>query len=373
MQQEGWLTSSWQVTEKGRKAKFYAITERGTMQLVVEKEKWLRLTRGSRVCFASADTSCLMSWYARIINVFRTRQLSEELDDELAFHVAERTDELVAGGMTERQARREAMQRFGNYTVQKERTREMDIIQALETALADLRYGLRQLRLAPGFTIVAIMSLALGIGANTAIFQLIDAIRLRSLPVHEPSQLAAVDSAPQFFTSGWYSSRNRAFTYAQFEQIRARHQAFSGLLAFGNTRFNLSRSGESRYAQGLYVTANYLDVLGVNPLLGRGFSAEDNKPGCAEAGALLSYSFWQREFGGDNAAISKTVSLDGRSFPVIGVTPQGFVGVEPAQRFDVALPLCADALLSSDGKGAQGGSPCVVAHAYRSIENGLVS
>ncbi|MGH9628098.1 MAG: ADOP family duplicated permease [Bryobacteraceae bacterium] len=292
-----------------------------------------------------------MSWYTRIANVFRTGKLGEVLDDELAFHVAERTDELLAEGMTEREARREAMRRFGNYTAQKERTRDMDIVRALESAFADLRYGLRQLRLSPGFTTVAVLSLGLGIGANTAIFQLIDAIRLRGLPVQVPSQLVAVDTVPEFYSAGWYSARNRAFTYAQFEQIKDRQQAFSGVLAFGNQRFNLSRGGESRYAEGLYVSANYLDLLGVTPLIGRDFTAEDDKPDCSGAGAILSYSFWQREFGGDAAAIGRTINLDGYSFPVIGVTPQGFFGMEPARQFDVLIPICADNLLATDGKG----------------------
>src|SRR5690348_8273835 len=137
-----------------------------------------------------------MSWYSRIVNVFRAGKLSHELDDELAFHVAERIDELIAAGMPEREARNEALRRFGNYTVQKEKTRDMDIAGYMESAFADVRYGLRQLRLSPGFTTVAVLSLALGIGANTAIFQLIDAIRLRSLPVREPSHLAVVTTPP---------------------------------------------------------------------------------------------------------------------------------------------------------------------------------
>jgi hypothetical protein len=139
-----------------------------------------------------------MSWYSRIANVFRTGKLGGQLDDELSFHIDERTDELIAAGMDEREARNEALRRFGNYTVQKEKTRDMDIASAVECTFADLRYGLRQLRLSPGFTAVAVLSLALGIGANTAIFQLIDAIRLRGLPVREPSRLAQVSTPPDF-------------------------------------------------------------------------------------------------------------------------------------------------------------------------------
>lgn len=292
-----------------------------------------------------------MSWSKRISNVFRSGKLGQDLDNELAFHIAERIDELVAGGMTEHDARIEALRRFGNYTAQKERTRDMDIARTLESTIADLRYGLRQLRLSPGFTTIAVLSLGLGIGANTAIFQLIDAIRLRGLPVREPSQLAAVNAAPDFFTSGWYQARNRAFTYAQFEQIRKHQQAFSDVLAFGDNRFNLSRGGEARYAEGLYVTANYFDVLGVSPLLGRSFTADDDKLECSDAGAVLSYAFWQQEFGGEANVLGRTISLDGRNFPIIGVGPKRFFGLEPARQFDVAVPLCAEGLLASDRKG----------------------
>src|SRR3954449_5541046 len=161
-----------------------------------------------------------MSWYSRIAAVFRAGKLNDELDDELAFHIAERVDELIAAGMPESEARNEALRRFGNYTAQKENARDMNIAGYLESAVADVRYGLRQLRLSPGFTTVAVLSLALGIGANTAIFQLIDAIRLRSLPVREPSRLAVITTAPDFYTQGWSTSRNRAFTYAQLVELR---------------------------------------------------------------------------------------------------------------------------------------------------------
>jgi putative ABC transport system permease protein len=269
----------------------------------------------------------------------------------LHFHIAERTDDLIAGGMPEHEARRAAARTFGNYTAQKESTRDMDIAGTVESLLRDFRYGARQLRRNPGFATVAVLSLALGIGANSAIFQLINALRLRSLPVEDPAQLVAIDTAPDFYTSGWYAARNRAFTYAQIEQIAAHQQAFSGMLAFGTTRFNLSRGGEARKADGLYVTPNYLEVLGVTPLLGSWMAPDTNPSDCSGAGALLDYAFWQREYGGDPSAIGRDISLNGRNFPILAVTPPSFYGLEPAQRFDVALPLCADALFSEDGKG----------------------
>jgi putative ABC transport system permease protein len=295
-----------------------------------------------------------MSWHARLRNVFRAERLNEELDNELAFHIAETTDRLVAEGVPQEEAWRQARQRLGNYSIQKERTRDMNITGWLEAARADLVYGLRQLKLNPGFTAVAVLSLALGIGANTAIFQLLDAIRLRGLPVSRAEQLATIGrggNPGDFFTAGSYSSREEAFTYAQMEELQKRQRAFSEMLIFWPTQFNLSETGRSRYAEGLLVSSNFLDVLGVTPIAGRGFSAEDDKVACSSGSAVLSYGFWQREFAGNLHAIGKTISLNGHRFPIGGITPPSFFGVEPGQRFDVALPLCADNVFAKDGKG----------------------
>ncbi|MCB1020957.1 MAG: ABC transporter permease, partial [Acidobacteria bacterium] len=209
----------------------------------------------------------------------------------------------------------------------------------------DLRYGARQLRLNPGFTAVAVLSLALGIGANSAIFQLIDTLKLKSLPVREPGRLVAVDAADGFRSSGWHSGRHRTFTFAQYEQMVERQEGLTDLAAFGTTRFNLSRSGESRYAQGLYVSPNFLDVLGLAPVYGGWLAADADPRDCTGAGALLDYVFWQREYGGDPGIVGREISLDGHSFPVLGVTPERFFGVEPGYRYQVALPLCADGVL----------------------------
>ncbi len=295
-----------------------------------------------------------MPWHARLRNVFRAERLNEELDDELTFHITETVDRLVAEGMPKEEAWRQARRRLGNYSIQKERTRDMNIAGWLEAARADLVYGLRQLKLNPGFAAVAVLSLALGIGANAAIFQLLDAIRLRGLPVKDAGQLATIargGNPGDFFTAGSYSSREEAFTYAQMDELRKHQQAFSEMLTFWPTRFNLSAAGQSRYAEGLLVSTNFLDVLGVSPIAGRGLSAEDDKVACSSGSVVLSYGFWQREFGGNLAAIGKTISLNGHRFPIAGITPSSFFGVEPGQQFDVAVPLCADNVFAKNGKG----------------------
>ena len=215
----------------------------------------------------------------------------------------------------------------------------------------DIRYGIRQLKQSPGFTLVAVLSLALGIGANTAIFQLVDAIRLKLLPVQRPQELVSISFQKGSTRGGWWSSRSAQFTYAHWQQIRAQQQAFTGVLAWSAARFNLANGGEARYAEGLYVSGEFFRHLGVNPILGRTFTAEDDSEACGGVGAVLSFAFWQREFGGDPGILGRQISLDGYPVPVIGVTPPSFFGVEVGNRYDVALPLCADRLLAEDKKG----------------------
>jgi putative ABC transport system permease protein len=215
----------------------------------------------------------------------------------------------------------------------------------------DLRYGLRQLRLNPTFTAVAVLSLALGIGANTAIFQLIDAIRLRTLPVAKPQELGYLDFAKGARRGGWWSTRSANFTSNLWDSVRRQQQAFSGIIAWSAQGFNLAQEGKARYAEGLFVSGEFFNVLQVPAITGRVFSARDDQPGCGSPGAVIGYSFWQSEFGGDPAVTNRSVRLDGRLFPVIGVAAPGFFGVEIGHRFDVAVPICADPMFWEPGKG----------------------
>jgi len=210
----------------------------------------------------------------------------------------------------------------------------------------DLRYNLRLLRLSPGFTIVAILTLALGIGANTAIFQLISAIRLRSIPVKNPQELGTVRIADRNWGSGQFSSQYSQLTFAMWQQIRMRQEGFAEIAAFSDRRFNLSTGGEVRYARAIQVSGDFFHVLGVNPLIGRLLGPSDDQPGCGIGGADISYAFWQRNFGGDPSVIGKRLTLDGNSFEVIGITPSAFKGISIGDSFDVAVPLCTEPVLS---------------------------
>jgi len=216
------------------------------------------------------------------------------------------------------------------------------------TLMQDLRFGVRVLAKSPGFTIVAVLTLALGIGANTAIFQLIDAIRLRTIPVKDPQELAAVRIADRTWASGSFSGPYAQLTYPLWDQIRKRQEAFSSFSAWGSDEFNLATGGEVHHARGLWASGDFFRALGVQPLVGRLISDSDDHPGCEAPGVDISYRFWQREFGGEASAIGKKLTLEGHPFEIIGITPPTFYGVVVGQSFDVAIPICSEPLINSE-------------------------
>jgi predicted permease len=210
----------------------------------------------------------------------------------------------------------------------------------------DLRYNLRLLRLSPGFTIVAILTLALGIGANTAIFQLIDSIRLRTIPVKNPSELGTIRIADRHWGSGQFSSKYSQLSFPLWEEIRKRQEAFSEIAVWSNEQYNLATGGEVRFANGLRISGDFFRVLGAQPALGRLLGPEDDQPGCPLGGANISYGFWQRNFAGDPSIVGKRLTLDDNSFEIVGVTAPGFNGISIGDTFDVAIPVCVEPILS---------------------------
>lgn len=211
----------------------------------------------------------------------------------------------------------------------------------------DLRYAVRTLRLNPGFTRVCVLSLALGIGANTAIFQLIDAVRMRVLPVDHPEELAVIRPT-DFQVTGRHRGHFGYVTNPMWEQIRTQQKGFSGVFAFGNEEFNLATRGQVRYAQGLWVSGEFFDMLGIQPVLGQVFHRPDDRPGCGTPGVVLSYGFWQSEFGGQANAIGKTIELEGHPFAVLGVSPASFHGVDVGHSFDVAVLICSEPTIAGE-------------------------
>jgi putative ABC transport system permease protein len=275
-----------------------------------------------------------------------------EIVEELSQHLEDRYRELVVTGATEADARAatgaELDQSLARELagIEHRFTQEQTVLGSgggnfIGGLLLDLRYGVRVLAKSRGFTAIALLMLALGIGANTAIFQLIDAVRLRSLPVENPQELANVHIVDMEGARGDFSGQ-QSVTNAIWEQIRDSQEAFSGIAAWHSTAFNLTTSGEARYAAGLWVSGDFFNMLGVRPILGRVFAASDDRVGCGASGAVISYSFWQREFGGDPAVVGRELNLDFQPVEVIGVTPASFHGLEVGRSFDVAVPVCSE-------------------------------
>ena len=277
-----------------------------------------------------------MAWYHRLLNVIRPGRLARSIDREIEFHLAEREDELVAGGMRAAEARRQARRQFGNPEVQRERTRDVDVVVWLESVVADMRYAVRALRRSPGFTLVAVLSLGLGIGATTAIFSLVNAVLLRSLSVDRPGELVQVTR----------DGGNGSFTNPLWETIREeRGGALAGVFAYGPRGFDLATGGEGRWVRGNWVSGDFFAVLGVRPVAGRLLVRADDYRGCP-AVAVLSHGLWQREYGGAPETMGGTISLNGHAFEIVGVSDPAFSGLDVGSPVEVYAPLCAEAILA---------------------------
>ena len=276
----------------------------------------------------------------RLRSVFRKRAVERDLEDELRFHLEHQTAKYVDRGMLPAEANRRARIEFGGVEQIKDDTRDSWGISAFQAIAQDLTYGIRMLRSNPVFSLAALLSLALGIGANTAIFQVLDAIRLRMLPVKNPQQLAAIYVRDMSGARGSVNG-DAVLTYPIWEQVRKRQQAFSGVFAWSDGDLNLSPRGEVRMVPSLWVSGEFFPVLGIKPAAGRLFAAADDYRGCGFPGAVISYAFWQSEFGGDTSVIGRSLNLNGHSVQIIGISPPGFSGLEVGSSFQVALPLCS--------------------------------
>ena len=279
-----------------------------------------------------------MSWF----RFLRRSRWDDERARELEAHLAIEIDEHLARGMSPCDARDAARRKLGNTTQIREEIYRMNTIGLLDTIWQDLRYGARLLRLNRSFTLVAVLSLALGVGANTALFQLLDALRIRTLPVAHPEQLVEIRIQKPKGREGGFMGRRPALTNPLWERIRDRQEAFSSVFAWDSPAFELSAGGESRTAEGLWVSGDFFQALEVRPLLGRVLASADDRRGCAAPPAVISYGFWQREYGGDPSALGRSLILDGHSYDIVGVTPPDFFGVEVGRAYDVAVPLCAE-------------------------------
>ena len=271
-----------------------------------------------------------MRWPSKI---FRKRKLETQVDSELRFHVEQKTAELIAKGVEPAEARRRAMAKLGGIEAIKQEWRESRATYFLESFLGDIRYALRMLRKSPGFTIVAIVTLALGIGANTAIFSLLDAALLRPLPYSQPGTLFRLYPTTKFGSMV-------ATSYPDFRDWRSASHAFKAMAGYYSQDFNLTGAAEPERLSGLRITPGLFALLGVHPIFGRGFSRSDGK-----YVAVLSYRLCQRRFGGNRLIVGKPIYLDDRAYTVVGILPPRFyfppreyMGGLTAQVFVPAIP-----------------------------------
>lgn len=286
-----------------------------------------------------------MGLIKRVSNLIRGDRHIRDIADELAFHIEMRTEDNIRRGMSPVEAKRDAERRFGNWTLAAERTRDTDILGWLDRLTQDVRYTLRAFRSSRGTVAVLIASLALGIGANTAMFTLVYALLMRPLPVQDPGALYSVVLG-NFCSCGWVE-RDGAMNYALWDELRREQRVFTNLFAYAPKTLDVSHGGEMRLIAGAYASSEMWSVLNVRPLLGRAIAAEDEKVGSASAVAVISEAFWESEYDRDPGAIGRTVVLGGRPFTIIGVAPRRFFGMYVGERVDVYLPLEASASLES--------------------------
>jgi macrolide transport system ATP-binding/permease protein len=267
-------------------------------------------------------------------NLLHRKREERELDEEVRSHELLLADEKIRAGMTAQEAHRQARMELGGVEQVKEQIREMRAGRLLETLFQDVRFGLRMLRKNPGFTTIAVLTLALGIGANTTIFGLVDTVLLRPLPVKDSHQLVTLsirqaggDSTP-------------VFSYADFRDIREQASAaFSDILAYRVGLDGLSVNGEADRVMVHYVTGNYFTLLGVKPALGRLILPSEGEEPEADPVLVLGYSYWQTRFAGDPNVIGRRVQIDGHPVTVVGVAPQNFRSIQAVIDVQAYVPL----------------------------------
>jgi putative ABC transport system permease protein len=305
----------------------------------------------------------LKSVFYRLHSLFRRNAVEKELDQELRFHLECAIAEHVSNGMAPKEARRAALLELGGVERTKEEVREARSTNRIETVLADLRYGLRTLRKSPGFTIVSVLTLALGIGANTAIFSMVNALLLH------PYNFRNLDALVRVWEDRGIDEGidARYIAAADAEDLRSSNGAFEGLTTYAMQSFGLGKEGDVQPILGCRVSSNFFDVLGVTPAAGRLFGAAEEQPG-ADQVAILSYGAWQRLFGGDSQLLGKTVSLNSRIYTIIGIMPKDFdypvpvelwvpLALTPAEKADRAqLSLSALARLKPGVSVSQAGA-----------------
>ncbi len=266
----------------------------------------------------------------RLRALFRRKSMEADLDEELRAHVERQVEKYIHSGLTREEAARRARLEFGGLEQVKEECREARGVNFIQTLVRDVRYGLRMLAKNPGFTAVAVLTLALGIGANTAIFTLVDAVMLKSLPVANPQELYRVGNGDNCCVIGEFQGNWGIYSYSLYQQFRDHTPEFSQMAAFqaGLGDLSVRRGGASQLAEayvGEFVSGNYFTMFGVSASAGRLIAPTDDRPGAPPV-AVMSYRAWQQHFGSDRSVIGATFIINTMSFTVAGIAPPGFFG-----------------------------------------------
>src|SRR5262245_43951263 len=267
----------------------------------------------------------LSQLWRRLFFYARRDQFDRELEEEMRFHLEMKAEENLAGGASPEEARYAAQRRFGNQTLLQEVSRDIWGFRYLETLVQDLCYGARMLLKNPGFTLIAVITLALGIGANTAIFSLTSALVLRPFDFHDLDRLVWV-----YETAQQRGNDFSGMAPADFADLRRQQTVFAGLAAFRMSNSNLTGGGEPERLWNFEVTAGFFRLLGFEAALGRAFIPEEEQAGRGQV-AVLGYGLWQRRFGADPKIVGATISLDEKAYTVIGVMPEGFDFPKPGE------------------------------------------
>jgi len=265
--------------------------------------------------------------------------MDREIEAELREHMQMCIDDSVAAGMNREAAEREARLRFGSPMAMRERVSEEDAALGLESFWRDVRMALRSFVKSPGFSLVVVATLALGIGANTAIFELLDAVRLRSLPVSKPGELVELRIAGGNRGFGISNGMFMNFTIPMWLEVKGHHEPFSGILAWRADEVLVGNPSDSRKVNGLEVSGSFFDTLGVVPWQGRLIEPQD-ETGCQITKVVASYAFWKSQMGGSPITPNTTIVIQGKTVEVLGVTPPSFFGMVVGDRFDLAFPTC---------------------------------
>ena len=291
----------------------------------------------------------------RLRSLFRWAQADQEVDDELRDHLERKIQEYVAQGMTQEEAHRRARLELGGIEQTKEKCRDARHVTWIQDVIQDLRHALRRLRMAPAFTSATVLTLALGIGATTSIFTLVDAVLLKSLPVVNPGELYRLGKEPRCCYQGGYSQEKEfsLVSYDLYKYLRDYTQGFSELAAFPSLEllFGVRRSGSSEAAQsypGEFVSGNYFSMFGITAYAGRALANGDDQPNAPPV-AVMSYRLWQEKYGLDPSIIGGVFEVDGKPFSVVGITPPGFFGDSlRSSPPDFFLPLNTEPYVQSD-------------------------